>query len=127
MTDDERRLLEALFAASSRLSSEKIDSLKVETLDDGGMGSLRLIPEGPLAEDRSFGSAVTECRFTDSDGVEVLAALYLDREDRPFEMNIWKTNFAPLVQIPNTLRAQSTGSPGGKELPDRLEHEKTDD
>jgi len=75
MTDDERRLLEALFAASPRLSSAKTDSLKVETLHDGGTGSLRLIPEGPFAEDRSFGSAVTECRFTDSDGVEVLATL----------------------------------------------------
>ena len=110
LKNDERRLLEALFAASTRLASQNSDSLRVETLDDGGMGSVRLIPEGPLAEDRSFGSAVSECRFTDSDGVEVFATLYLDRQDRPFELNIWKTDFAPLVHVPDALEAQSTES-----------------
>lgn len=102
--------MEALFAASPRPLSENTASLKVVPLDDGGMGSLRLVPEGTLEEDRSFGRAVSECRFTDSDGVEVLATLYLDRQDRPFEMDVWKTNFSPLVHIPKSLRACSAKS-----------------
>ena len=110
LASDERKLLEALLAASPRVASEKTDTLLAETLDDGGMGSLRLIPEGVSTNDRSFGSAVSECRFSDSDGVEVLATLYLDRDHRPFEMNVWKIDFAPLVRIPKTLAARSIES-----------------
>jgi hypothetical protein len=108
LTDDERRLLEALVSAAPHVPPGWSDSLQVQTLDDGNMGSLRLVPKGDLSEDRSFGTAVSESRFTDADGVEVIATLYLDREGQLFEMNVWKTDFAPLVSIPKNITARRT-------------------
>lgn len=72
------------------------------------MGSLRLLPEGTANQNRVFGSAPSECRFTDADGVEVIATLYLDSNKQPFELNMWKTDFSPLMRIPENIRAFST-------------------
>jgi len=72
--------------------------LEVESLSDGGMGSFRIgAPEG-----RHFGSMASECYFQDSDGVLVMASLNLDQNGAPFEVDIWKVDFAPLQDWPTT-------------------------
>jgi hypothetical protein len=77
--------------------------VQVEDLDDGGMGSLALDTPTRIGPRR-----VVVCRaavqFTDVDGVEVVASLYVDEQGAPFELDIWKTDFSPLVHIPDQLR-----------------------
>jgi hypothetical protein len=73
------------------------DQLLVESLDDGGMGSMRLIL-GSEQKTR-FGSVASEFEFTDSDGVKVLASLYLNQDSVPFEIDVWKTDFSALKEI----------------------------
>ena len=38
--------------------------------------------------------------FTDEDGVKVIASLNVDSDGHLFELDIWKTDFSPLLRIP---------------------------
>jgi hypothetical protein len=87
----ERPLVEALF----ELAGLPLPAIGVEPLDDGGMGSLAFDPVG-----RRHGGTVSECQFTDADGVLVHAALNLDEEGKPLEIDLWKVNFEPLLRWP---------------------------
>lgn len=95
---EEVKLLEGLSrsAAGLREAPDWIEHLLVENLDDGGMGSLCLWPRGvdPAAR-RRFGAAVAESQHVSDDGVTVLVTLYVDREARPFELDVWRTDFSP--------------------------------
>jgi len=101
-SQDEIRLLDFLIQKS--VMEVPIDwqtSLQVIPLDDGGMGSLLLLPEGVgISTNRLFGEQVSECQFKDVDGIYVVVSLNVDREGKLFELNIWKTDFTPLETIP---------------------------
>jgi len=73
--------------------------LRVESLSDGGMGSLRLFPDGEVHEDRMFGEQVSEIHFKDQDGVDVFGTLYLDQCGDLFELDMWKTDFSPTQSL----------------------------
>ncbi len=64
------------------------------------MGSLVLIPPNLDQSCRSFGQEVARGEFDDADGVLVSVAINADKEGRLFELDVWKTNFAPLVALP---------------------------
>lgn len=75
-------------------------TLMVSPMDDGGMGSLLLYPEGKIISGRKFGRLLFEVEFRDADGVAVIASLNLDQHDDLFELDIWKVNFDPLIRLP---------------------------
>lgn len=75
--------------------------LLVEPLKDGGMGSLTLYPHGQIDKNRSFGEQVSEYEFTDKDNVKVIASLNLDKTGNLFKLDIWKTDFSALIELPN--------------------------
>lgn len=91
----ERPLIDALFELAGLPPPP--DATLVESMDDGGMGSLVFEPEG-----RKLGGTLCECQFTDADGVLVLVALNVDREGIPLEIDIWKVDFQPLVRWPES-------------------------
>jgi hypothetical protein len=66
------------------------------------MGSLQLKVAEQDQTGRRFGSSVSEYSFPDRDGVFVLVSLYLDRAGRPFELDVWKTDFSALLEVPPT-------------------------
>lgn len=76
------------------------NSLLVESMHDGNMGSLKLFPNGDIPEYK-FGSHVAECWFIDSDGILASGALYLNINDVPFELDMWKVNHSPLKKWAN--------------------------
>jgi len=80
-----------------------VESLLVETMNDGGMGSLLLFPNGVTKEKRLFGRCVSECQFTDRDGVEVIASINIDKKGELLELDIWKTDHSPLISIPENF------------------------
>lgn len=105
-TPDELRLLRALAtAAGMKNPDDWLGALQVREMDDGAMGSLQL-----LSQDSSGGKGrqLVECKaavqFTDSDGVEVIASLNADEEGSLFELDMWKTDFSPLIRIPDVFR-----------------------
>jgi len=75
-----------------------IQNLKLESMDDGGMGSLHFFTE---TEDPKFGKTVAEYEFKDEDGLPVFATLILDQNGRIYELDMWKVNYSPLQNWPN--------------------------
>lgn len=72
--------------------------VRVIGMDDGGMGSLSFVSSKPH---RAMGKVAGECTFSDADGMLVDAALLLDKEGDLFELDLWKVDFSPLIQIPD--------------------------
>jgi hypothetical protein len=104
LTKGEETLLSYLVSQSTiKIGSEWKTNLLVAPMDDGGMGSLLLFPEGKHREHRRFGQTVAEYQFKDADGIDVLASLNLDENGELFEMDIWKTTFDPLLEFPARL------------------------
>ena len=105
LSEQEAKLLELLIKkANLDLPLQKWEhELTAQSMNDSGMGSITLYPEGDENIKRIFGYQASEHKFIDADGVEVIASLNLDKEGNVFELDIWKTNFAPLIRIPNEL------------------------
>ena len=89
----------------------ELDKLLVESMEDGGMGSLRLFPDGQVPE-YEFGCNIAECWFKDSDNVPASGALYLNPDNIPLELDMWKVDFSPLKRWPKLeeLSLSSTGT-----------------
>jgi hypothetical protein len=95
LTSDELPLVAYLFEQAGL--SQNPASLRVEPMDDGGMGSLAFSPISPL---RRFGRTAAGCLFNDQDGVSVSAALNLDQHGEPMELDMFKADFGALKQWP---------------------------
>ncbi len=108
-TAQEQRLLDVLVARASEiiLPTNWKETLRVQPMEDGGMGSLLLFPSGQSAEKHLFGRRVSECQFTDADGTQVIASLNVDQAMQLFELDIWKTDFSPLIRIPEYVEDQA--------------------
>lgn len=76
------------------------DTLWVEDMNDGGMGSLTLYSTLSVEKNRAFGSEVSEIQFNDEDDVEVIVSLYLDQNRDLLELDFFKVNFGQLIRIP---------------------------
>lgn len=101
-TKQEEQLIELLVHKSSlKIPEDWKNGLLVCPMNDGEMGSLYLFPRGKIAKGRKFGKQVSEFQFTDTDGIEVIASLYVDSDGNLFELDIWKTNFSKLIKLPD--------------------------
>lgn len=104
LTPKEEKLIELLIKrASKTFPINWNEDLLVCQMDDGGMGSLYLYPNGEINKDRILGEQVSEFQFTDQDGIEVIASLNVDDNGNLFELDIWKTDFNKLIELPNIL------------------------
>ncbi len=85
-------------------------------MGDGNMGSLYFAHPAKSAESRRFGERVAELQFNDSDGVAIIASLNVDKESDLFELDIWKSDFSPVISLALPRAATQTGSgpPCGK-------------
>ena len=104
-TAEERCLVAFLLRAAKKdegYISEFFSKMQCYDMDDGGMGSIRFVSpgNGEVADTRKFGEEVCSCHFTDEDGVTVSAALYVDSAVHPFELDVWKVDFSPLIRMP---------------------------
>jgi hypothetical protein len=97
----ERMLLDLLAARWSDGPPGWVEQVRVREMDDGGMGSLRLAVSAGTDASQTFGRRAVEYEFTDADGIKVIASLNLDQDGAPFELDVWKVNFAPLTGRPN--------------------------
>lgn len=100
-TEAERSLIMALVRRSKNvyLPTNWETSLLVKSMNDGGMGSMQLFFSEASME-RTFGANASSIEFDDADGVKVIATLYLDKSQIPMEIDVWKTDFNPLMRIP---------------------------
>jgi len=104
---DEWRLLDHLVGRAPQLHLPAAwrGAIRVQSLADGGMGSLRIVSADAQQPGRRFAARVAECRFTDQDNVDVIVSLNVDQEGTLFELDIWKTNFGQLLRVPEQLES----------------------
>lgn len=69
-------------------------------MDDGGMGSLKLYPDGKIKDAQKFGTQISDILFPDQDNTSVIASLYTDTDGELFELDVWKSNFDKLIKFP---------------------------
>jgi hypothetical protein len=82
--------------------SEWDDNLLVESMNDGGQGSLALYPDQySISTKRMFRRMASEYLFKDKDGVFVISSLYLDTQDKLFELDMWRTEGGLFVDFPD--------------------------
>ena len=98
-------VIDFLFRASGRL--ENPAELLVSSMDDGGMGSLKFASE---ANARGYGATIAACEFEDTDGVLVSAILNLDESGLPFEVDVWKVDFTPVLTWPEPMAIRASDS-----------------
>ncbi len=97
LRQEEFKVIKAMLQASPDQPKSQIDSsIFVLQMDDGGMGSIRFIYPDP----QSFGKAVSEAQYTDTDGVLVSINLDVDKSGRLFELDFWKVDFSSLKRYP---------------------------
>jgi len=102
--ENELRLIEFLISSSKFHNTLSVSRLIVKSLKDGCMGSLKLSKvDNPFNNDRLVGEMVSEFMFKDVDNVKVIASLYIDNYGNLFELDIWKTDFSELIEIPNSF------------------------
>ncbi len=95
---DEKRLLSFLLAKANIYKTKNwLDSLIVIPFEDGGMGGYYII-------ESSYTSIASDIVFKDKDGIVVLATLYVNTENEPCEVDVWKMNYTPLEQIPFNIK-----------------------
>lgn len=100
-TQEELSLIDVLVKrADLILPSDWHTKLKVCPMEDGGMGSLIIYPNGEISMNRLYGAQLSELTFQDLDGIEVIATLNSDDKGELFELDIWKTNFDKLLSYP---------------------------
>lgn len=98
----EFRLLEQLIkTATIAVPPNWHDELLATPMNDDGMGSLTLYPKGVNEVPKRFmGACISEIMFKDKDGIEVIASLNTDNNGNLYELDIWKTDFSPLIELP---------------------------
>ena len=83
------------------IPSNSKNDLLVCPINDDGMGSLTLYPKGiNEIPKRYMGACISEIMFKDKDGIEVIASLNTDNNGNLYELDIWKTDFSPLIELP---------------------------
>jgi hypothetical protein len=113
LSSDEKRLLVALIERSgqSEVFMTLVDSMWVEEMNDGGMGSLNIFLESAPNASRTMKSQAAELQFTDADGAVVIASLNVSEDGYPYEIDVWKTTFDPLIRIPEEFMDVLYGEP----------------
>jgi hypothetical protein len=102
ISNQERDLLAALLQLKSGTAHlvPTLAHLHVRSMNDGGMGSLLLIPDSVRAANRMFGRQLLLAECADSDGTPVSIALNLDSGGHLYELDLWKVDFGPLLRWP---------------------------
>ena len=84
--------------------SARLGPYMVQEMQDGGMGSLYIIPNDiPPKRKRETGPVVAEIHSSDDDGIELFISLFLDTSLIPFELDIWKVDFSPTHSLSRVI------------------------
>jgi hypothetical protein len=98
LREEESELIRSLLSGVSAKAAleDTLSASRVTDMQDGGMGSIRFVQPEPT----SFGKALVEAQYVDSDGVLVIIAVNTDNNGDLFEVDFWKVDFSPLRRYP---------------------------
>ena len=102
-TKAEKELIGFLIKKSAKgYLYNSLDTILVRSMNDGEMGSLLIINKND-EPNRIFGEQISEGYFKDEDGVNVIISLNVDNKENLYELDVWKTDFSPLIKFPNMI------------------------
>lgn len=79
--------------------ASKLPKIIVEEMNDGGMGSLRVVVDGK--DTRRTGGILVDKDFYDEDGMLLIISIILDTDENFYELDIFKGDFSPLKRFPS--------------------------
>jgi hypothetical protein len=77
---------------------KKLDEIQVEEMDDGGMGSLKVVVKGE--DHRVYSKDLASADLWDIDGVPVFISVDLDMNGDFYQLDVFKGDFSPLKKFP---------------------------
>lgn len=98
-TANEKELI-AYLLKKAVLPLEYLESMTVTSMNDGGMGSLKIHTSHSGQIDTKSIYIASEIEFKDRDGMVVLASLYVSN-NVPYELDMMKMDFSPLLDLSN--------------------------
>ena len=104
---EELRILAALLNEEIGALTLRLIDVRVASMDDGEMGSIRFNPD---SSERHFSHQFVESRYTDVDGMEVFIAVNVDERSDLYEIDFWKVDFSPLVAYPTPESLRCAGT-----------------
>lgn len=95
---EEAELIATLLRGKPNYNSliDQLEKVYVDDMEDGGMGSIRFGEPGQ----RKLGKQIAEITLLDLDEVPVSFALNIDQNGDLYELDVFKSDFSPLKQIP---------------------------
>ena len=85
----------------------KLDELTVEEMDDGGMGSLKVVVDSK--DNRLYSRDLAKADLFDIDGVPVFISVDLDKNGDFYQLDVFKGDFSPLKKFPSIPQSKSDG------------------
>ena len=79
--------------------SSTLEDLIVEEMEDGGMGSLRVVVDGE--DKRVYSRELAKVDLFDVDQMPVFISINLDAAGKFFELDVFKGDFSPLKKFPS--------------------------
>lgn len=95
----ERKVIQALLLSADAEYAghlHELEELRVDTLDDGAMGSIRFLSK----DEQTRGKTIVEAEFLDADNVLVFLYLDVDMDGELFELGVFKADFSALKTWP---------------------------
>ena len=93
-----------IFKENLKIDPDWKENILAFSMGDGKMGSLKLCPNGIYIEKTEYiQNFVSEHEFTDTDGVNAVASLFLDKGGNLYELDIWKVDFSELLSFPEMI------------------------
>lgn len=83
---------------------DNLDKLIVEEMNDGGMGSLRIVNDeydNGRPEKRRYARDLAKVDLYDIDGVPVFISVVLDTDGNFFDLDVFKADFSQLKKFPS--------------------------
>lgn len=77
---------------------KQLNKINVEEMDDGGMGSLKVVVKGE--DNRIYSRDLAKADLWDIDKVPLFISVNLDTDGNFFELDIFKADSSPLKRFP---------------------------
>ena len=92
----EKIIISTVLSNSNYSSKVNLDEILVCEMSDGAMGSIEFVSD---KKSRAFFADIGKLELIDTDGVPVIAVLSIDQYNDFFQLDIWKVDFSPSIDL----------------------------
>ena len=102
LRDDELAAIRKMISYSDlrEVFEEQLARMKVQTMPDGGMGSIQFYNGRPRSL-LEYGGGVVEAAFRDADDIPVSVTRNVDKNGELFELDVFKADGSAVIRYPD--------------------------